>query len=126
MLKTHLDKECERMTNERLMEKAQEHEKLISKAQSLIGSWIYDISYAKTYKDEYLYVYDIYDDGCKYDVKLCCIAIDLDNDVVPYVKETEVWMSEFDEYYRKASDTKCIKAWKKIKKHYDKMFKGRE
>ena len=26
--------------------------------------------------------------------------------------------------YRKASDTKCPKAWEKIKKHYDKMFKG--
>lgn len=108
------------MTNEQLMQKAREHEKLMNKAQSLIGSWIYD----KTYKDEYLYAYDIYDEGCEYDVKLCCIAIDSENDVVPYVKETEIWMSEFDEYYRKASDTKCIKAWEKIKKYYDKMFKG--
>ena len=33
-------------------------------------------------------------------------------------------MSEFKEYYRKVSDAKCIKAWEKIKKHYDKMFKG--
>lgn len=122
MSKALLDKECERMTNEELMKKAQEHEKLMNKAQSLIGSWIYD----KTYKDEYLYAYDIYDEGCEYDVKLCCIAIDSENDVVPYVKETEVWMSEFDEYYRKASDVKCIKAWEKIKKYYDKIFKGRE
>lgn len=122
MSKALLDKECERMTNEELMKKAQEHEKLMNKAQSLIGSWIYD----KTYKDEYLYAYDIYDEGCEYDIKLCCIAIDSENDVVPYVKETEVWMSEFDEYYCKASDTKCIKAWEKIKKYYDKMFKGRE
>ena len=99
------------MTNEKLMEKARE----------LIGSWIYD----KTDKKEYLYAYDCYDWCCEDDVKLCCVAINSEDAIIfPYIKETEIWMSEFDEYYRKASDTKCIKAWEKIKKYYDKMFKG--
>lgn len=101
----------ERMTNEKLMKKA----------QGLIGSWIRD----KTDKNEYLYAYDYYDWGCEDDVKLCCIAINSDDAIFkPYIKETEIWMSEFKEYYSKVSDTKCIKAWEKIKKHYDKMFKG--
>ena len=108
------------MTNTMLMEQAQEHERLMKKAQGLIRSWFYDT----TCRDEYLYAYDCYSEGCEYDVKLCCIAIDSGNDTTPYVKETEVWMSEFDEYYRKVSSAKCIKAWEKIKKHYDKMFKG--
>ncbi|MBQ1298084.1 MAG: hypothetical protein IIY21_28855 [Clostridiales bacterium] len=97
------------------------NEKLMKKAQELIGSWIYD----KTNKDEYLYAYD-YDDWCNdNDVELCCIAISSESAIgFPYIKETEIWMSEFDEYYRKASDTKCLKAWEKIKKYYDKMFKG--
>lgn len=95
-------------------------EKLMKKAQELIGSWIYD----KTNETEYLYAYDCYDWSCEEDVKLCCIVIHPGDAVFPpYIKETEVWMSEFDEYYRKVSDAKCIKAWEKIKKHYDKMFK---
>lgn len=97
------------------------NEKLIRKAQGLIGSWVYD----KTDKDEYLYVYDYYDWSCEDDVKLCCISINSDDPIFqPYIKETEIWMSEFDEFYRKVSSTKCIKAWEKIKEHYDKMFKG--
>lgn len=108
------------MTNERLMEKAREHERLTRKAQELIGSWIYD----KTDEDEYLYAFDCFSEGCEYDVQLCCIAIHPGDAVFhPYIKETEIWMSEFDEYYRKVSDTKCIKAWEKIKEYYDKMFK---
>lgn len=97
------------MTNEELMKKAQE----------LIGSWIYD-----KIEDEYLYAYDYvsYRDGC---VKLYCIAIYTEDTIIhPYIHEKLVWMSEFEEYYRKASDVKCIKAWEKIKKYYDKMFKG--
>lgn len=97
------------------------NEKLMKKAQELIGCWIYD----KTEKDEYLYAYDCYDDYRNGDdVILCCILICPGDTIIhPYIKEDEIWMSEFDEYYRKASDTKCIKAWGKIKKHYDKMFK---
>ena len=100
------------MTNEELMEKAKE----------LIGSWIYD----KTDKEVLLYAYDCYDpDRNDCDVMLCCIAINPGDELFhPYIKEDEVWMSEFKEYYRKVSDVKCIKAWEKIKKHYDKLFKG--
>ena len=100
------------------------NEKLMLKAQELVGSWIYD----KTNKKEYLYAYDYYDWCCDDDdVKLCCVAINSEDAIIqPYIKETEIWMSEFNEYYRKVSDTKCIKAWEKIKKHYDKMFKGSE
>ena len=95
------------------------NEKLMKKARELIGSWIYD----KTDCNEYLYVCGCYDWSCEGDVKLCCIAINSDDAIFqPYIKETEIWMSEFKEYYRKVSDTKCIKAWKKIKEHYDKMF----
>ena len=101
------------MTNTELMQKAQE----------LVGSWIYD----KTNKNEYLYAYDCDDWCCEDDVKLYCIAINSEDAIIsPYVMEKEIWMSEFDEYYRKVSDAKCIKAWEKIKKHYDKMFKGSE
>lgn len=96
------------------------NEKLVKKAQELIGSWIYD----KTDKDEYLFAYDYFDCGCGDDVQLCCIAINSKITLSPYIKDTEVYMSEFDEYYRKAPEAKCIKAWEKIKKHYDKMFKG--
>lgn len=99
-------------------------EKLIEDAKKLIGTWIYD----KTEPKEYLYVYDYYDwccECCEDDVKLCCIAINSDDPVFkPYIKETEIWMSEFKEYYRKASDTRCIKAWEKIKGYYAKMFEG--
>lgn len=95
-------------------------EKLIKKAQELIGSWIYD----KTNENEYLYAYDFDSDRNDDDVILYCIAINSDDAIFqPYIKEAEVWMSEFKEYYRKVSDAKCIKAWEKIKKHYDKMFK---
>lgn len=97
------------------------NEKLMKKAQELIGSWIYD----KTDKKEYLYAYDCYDWCCEDDVKLCCVAINSEDAIIfPYVMEKEIWMSEFDEYYRKISDAKCIKAWEKIKAYYDKMFKG--
>ena len=96
------------------------NEKLMKKAQELIGSWIYD----KTDKNEYLYVYDCYDWCCEDDVCLCCIAINSEDAMIlPHISETEVYMSEFHEYYRKAPEAKCIKAWEKIKKHYDKMFK---
>ena len=73
-----------------------------------------------------IYAYDCCDsDRNDNDVILSCIAINSDDAIFkPYIKEDEIWMSEFDEYYRKISDTKCIKAWEKIKKHYDKMFKG--
>ena len=97
------------------------NEELIKKAQELVGSWIYD----KTNKDEYLFVYDYYDyyrNGD--DVMLGCIAINSKDVISPYIKDTEVWMSEFDEYYRKVSEAKCIKVWEKIKKYYDKMFAG--
>lgn len=96
------------------------NEKLMKKAQELVGSWIYD----KTDKSEYLFAYDVYDCAGEDDVQLCCIAINsVDPIFHPYIKETEIWMSEFHEYYRKVSDAKCIKAWEKIKEHYDKMFK---
>jgi len=96
------------------------YEKLMKKAQELVGSWIYD----KENKHEYLYVYDYYDMFCEDDVKLCCIAINSDDAIFkPYIKETEVWMSEFNEYYRKESCYKCVKAWERLKEHYDKMFK---
>lgn len=99
------------MTNDELMEKA----------KGFIGSWIHD----KTIEDQYLYVYDYYEhDGDYYDVILFCVAISSGDDIShPYIKEDDVHMFEFDEYYRKVSDTKCIKAWEKIKKHYDKLFK---
>lgn len=97
------------------------NEKLMKKAQDLIGFWVYD----KTIKGEYLYAYDCYDWCCKDDVKLCCVAINSENVIIPpYIMEKEIWMSEFDEYYRKVSDAKCIREWEKIKKHYDKVFKG--
>lgn len=96
------------------------NEKLMKKALELIGTWVYD----KTDKTEYLYAYDYFDYGCEDDVQLCCIAIRSEEiGFQPYIKDTEIWMSEFDEYYRKAPEAKCIKAWEKIKKHYDKMFK---
>ena len=97
------------------------NEKLMKKAQELIGSWVYD----KTNKDEYLYAYDCYDWSCDDDVKLCCIVINSDDTIFkPYIKETEIWMSEFKEYYHMVRGDKGIKVWEKIKKHYDKMFKG--
>jgi mitochondrial fission protein ELM1 len=97
------------------------NEKLMKKAQELIGSWIYD----KTDQNEYLYAYDFYDWCCEDDVKLCCIAISSGDPIfLPYIKETEIWMSEYHEYYRKLPSTKCIKAWEKLKEYYDKMFKG--
>lgn len=96
------------------------NEKLVEKAQGLVGSWIYD----KTNKDEYLFAYDYFAyDRNGDDVQLCCIAIN-SKDTSPYIKDIEVWMSEFDEYYRKVSADKCIKVWEKIKKYYDKMFAG--
>lgn len=98
------------------------NEKLKQKAQELIGSWIYD----KTNKDEYYYAFEYYDWCADTDVVLCCIAINSEDAISPHVMEKEIWMSEFDEYYRKVSDAKCIKAWEKIKKHYDKIFKGSE
>lgn len=98
------------------------NEKLMQKAQELIGSWIYD----KSNKSEYLYAYDYYNWCRDDDVQLCCVAINSEDALnIPYITEKDIWMSEFDEYYRKVSDAKCIKAWEKIKKHYDKMFKMR-
>lgn len=87
-------------------------------AQELIGTWIRD----KT-SDEYLYVCDYYNWERDGDVKLCCIAIYPGDGVfMPYIKDNEVWMSEFKEYYRKVPKDKGIKAWKKIKEYYDKVF----
>ena len=98
-------------------------EKLLKMAQEVIGKWIYD----KTNKNEYLYAYDAYDWGPDGDVKLCCVAINSEDAIIfPYVMEKEIWMSEFKEYYRVTSADRCIKAWEKIKKHYDKFFKGGE
>ena len=96
-------------------------DEMLKKAQELIGSWIYD----KTDKNEYLYAYDCYVGGCDDDVRVCCIVINSDDTAIPpYVSDTEIWMPEFDEYYRKLPNGKGIKAWEKIKKHYDKMFKA--
>ncbi len=96
-------------------------EELMEKAKGLIGFWIHD----KTIEDRYLYAYDYYEhDRDYYDVILFCIAISPGDDLShPYIKEEEVHMSEFDEYYRKISSTKCVKIWEKIKEHYDKLFK---
>lgn len=97
------------------------NEKLMKKAQELIGKWIYD----KDNPTEYLYAYDCYESHRNdNDVVLECIALrDGDGVYQPYIKETEIWMSEFKEYYHMVRGNKGIKAWEKIKKHYDKMFK---
>lgn len=98
-----------------------EQEEFIKKAEELIGSWIYD----KT-EGAYLYVCNYYEtiyDGPE--VKLNCIAIYKGDAIFsPYIKEEDVCMSDFDDFYREvSSDIKCIETWEKIKKHYDKMFK---
>lgn len=96
-----------------------EKEELRKIAQDLIGTWIYD----KTDSDEYLYAYDLYDWEKEKDLQICCIAIN-PKDVTPYVQEKEIWASEIKEYFRKLSADKGLKAWERIKSHYDKMFKG--
>jgi hypothetical protein len=96
-------------------------EKLMEKAKELIGSWIRD----KSIDDKYFYAYDYYEsDRHDDDVMLFCVSISPGDDIShPLIMEEEIWMSEFKEYYRKVSATKCIKMWEQIKKHYDKLFK---
>ena len=98
-----------------------EQDELYEKAQSLIGRWIYD----KERECELLFPYHCYksylnDD----DVVLECIAIDPNTIDHPTIRDKDVWMSEFKEFYRMVKGNKGIKTWEKIKEQYDGIFKA--
>lgn len=93
---------------------------LEAKAKELIGVWIED----KDKENRLLYPYDTMTlDG---DVILMCYDIPVgDYKDTPTIMDTDVYMSEFREFYRK-SRRSGKKAWMKLRKRFDDILMGGE
>ena len=94
--------------------------RLEEKAKSLIGVWIEDKTDPDFSNADILYPYDYmrFDN----DVILMCYSIPIgDLSAGSEIKDVDVYMSEYSEFYRK-SRRSGKKAWLKARAFYDKVF----
>lgn len=95
--------------------------KLEEKAKTLIGTWVrekQDDGYESVYFVRGYYVSDSLSD-----VVLTAFYIPMTDRVCPIV-ETDIYMSEFSEYYRTCPASKGKKIWLKMRELMDDLFLG--
>ena len=95
--------------------------KLEERAKTLVGTWVrekQDDGYESVY-----FVTDYYVSETLSDVILTAYYIPRTDRVCPIV-ETDIYMSEFSEYYRKYPASEGKKIWLKMRELMDDMFLG--
>lgn len=95
--------------------------KLEEKAKTLIGTWVRDKP-GEDYESVY-FVTDYYVSESLSDVILTALYIPKSDRVCPIV-ETDIYMSEFSEYYRTCPASKGKKIWLEMRKLMDDLFLG--
>lgn len=95
--------------------------KLEEKAKTLVGTWVRDKP-GEDYESVY-FVTDYYVSESLSDVILTALYIPRSDRVCPII-ETDIYMSEFSEYYRTCPASKGKKIWLKMRELMDDLFLG--